>query len=68
MVKKDAYYVVNGLGSTIHMDNSHINPEDDIFPSHVMEKNVVLDLVKPNANLGIITNVMFRRSGKMYRR
>ena len=31
-----------------------------------IDKTVVSDLVKANKNLGVITNVMFERSGKMY--
>ena len=65
----NVYNIVNGLGSTKHMGYPHINLEEYIFPPRLMEqidKTFVSDLVKANANLGIITNVMFEISGKMY--
>ena len=65
----NVYNIVNGLGLTNHMGHSHINLEEYIFPPRLMKQidnTFVSDLVKANANLGIITNVMFEISGKMY--
>ena len=70
-IKNDTYYVVNGVGSTTHSYHPHIKPEHAVFPPRLMkkiDKTVVFDLLKANANLGVITNVMFERSGKMYTR
>ena len=50
----DTYHVVNGLGSTKHMDQKHINLEEIIFSPRLMkkiDKNVVSDLLKENTNL-----------------
>ena len=65
----NVYNIVNGLGSSKHMGHPYINLEEYIFPPRLMEQidnTFVSDLVKANANLGIITNVMFEISGKMY--
>ena len=70
-IKNDVYYVVNGLGSTKHSYHPHINPEEAIFPPRLMEqidKPVGSDLLKVNANLVLITNMMFKKSGTMYKR
>ena len=62
----DAYHFVNFLVSTKHTNHPHINPEEAIFPLWLMEqidKTIVSDLVKANAKLVFITNVMFEGSG-----
>ena len=33
-----------------------------------IDKIIISDLVKANANLGVITNMIFERSGKMHAR
>ena len=41
----NAYHVLNDLDSTKHMDHPHINPEQAIFPPHLMGKYTGLLLV-----------------------